>query len=150
MVRRHGRQSLEEVLDEAEDDEEEASQEAAALKAKLKEVETIAKEAKKIKEAVAKAKKIKDKVKVDEFKASLSKRKSGDLDSPASKKVKWTVEWASQFLSESQWDYLTTTMGCVNHDDGSIIKSVRIGKQGKSSFSPALVSALTEFGIFKE
>ena len=58
--------SLDEVLGEAEDDEEEAAQEAAALEAELKAVKTIAKEAKKVKEAVAKAYKIKDKAKVDE------------------------------------------------------------------------------------
>ena len=65
------------------------------------------------------------------------------------KKAKWSLDWAKEFISETQWDYLTTTMGCVS-DDGKIIKSVRIGKHGKSTFSPALVSALTEFGTFKE
>ena len=75
---------------------------------------------------------------------------TGDFESPPlpTKKAKWSLDWAKEFISETQWDYLTTTMGCVS-DDGKIIKSVLIGKQCKSSISPALISVLTEFGIFK-
>ena len=61
------------------------------------------------------------------------------------------MDWANEFISESQWDYLTATMACVD-DKGKIIKSSpsRSASRASSSFSPALIAALTEFGLFKE
>jgi hypothetical protein len=164
-------QQLYHVEEEAVQDELEADRIIAQAKLdkdradqRLKDAKKQKKDAEKIKKAIDKAIEKKDEEKINRFKDRLKRQRLGqevsdeedddddepdDEPQPRRQKTEWSLEWANAFLSESQWDYLTTQMKCIDKD-ANILKQVKIGKMGKSLFSVALIDILVGFRIFRE
>jgi len=162
-------QQLLHVEEEAQYDELEADKIIAQAKLdkeradqRLKDAKKQKKDAEKIKKAIDKAIEKKDEEKINQFKDKLKRQRLGEAvsdddedddepnDEPVTKRSKneWSMDWANEYLSGSQWDYLTTQMECVDKN-ANILKQVKIGKTGKSLFSPALIDFMVGFGIFK-